>query len=172
MLTVLSVKQPAPFCGFGEKEFHLFAWGIHVIEQPTQLVLTVPFPWLFLLLCTVVGGIPILLLICVRGHYWRKGLILAALCVFYGMSCYTSELTLDVPSNTGTLRQFKFFHWSEEKFPLNDVDGLIVRTGSTSSALLLQFRGGSVWHISNQDQTSGKQQAAYKVNAWLEKNRM
>lgn len=145
----------------------MFGWGVHVIEQQTQLVLTVPFPWVFIALCTLGMGIPVMLGMSGRGHFWRKGLILAGLGLFYGLYGYTSELVLDVPTKTATLREFDFFHWSEHKYPLNDVDGLVVRTGSVNSALLLQFRSGSVRHISNQDQTSGKQEAAFQVNAWL-----
>lgn len=146
----------------------MFGWGVHVIEQPARLILIVPFPWVFMLIFTpVVTVFGFIYVLSSSGHYWRKGLILAAVILVYGFVCSASELTLDVPSNTATLREFEFFHWSVDRYPLSDVDRLIVRTGSQSSALLLQFRDGSVEYISHQDQTSGKQEAAYKVNAWL-----
>lgn len=85
----------------------------------------------------------------------------------YGFLIYGTRLTLDLSTQTATLREFQFYHWSEHTYPLSQIHGVFVRTGSTNDALELQFSNGDTRPISFMDQYGGKEKAAFRINQFL-----
>lgn len=148
----------------------MFSWSIHVVSDSSKLSLIVPMHYMMLVVLSI-SVLVVLTLTMKAGHGWRNLLILACVAMAYGFLSYSSELILDRQSDRATLREFEFFHWRTQVFPLERIDNVYVGTGSTTSQMMVRFTDGAATPITFLDQNGGKEQAAYAVNQFLRANR-
>ena len=145
----------------------MFGWGIHTVTEGQTLMLYVPSHWLAALL-----SIPVVMSMLGGSVMTRHKLILRLIlgCLGYGLLLQSSVTSFNKSTNIVTVRQFWFWHWMTQQFPLDTVDSMFVRSGDTVSQLCLQRTDGSVISLSLRDQNinpGSKDGAAYQVNKWL-----
>ena len=146
----------------------MFGFGIHSVFMPDRLVVTSPFNVLFLLGASLITVWPLWVLLSMRPLPRGKITFCLVLTILvYGFLLSGSKLTLDRLSNTATLTEYFFFHWTTEKLPLSSIEGASLRTGSTSSQIQLQLAGGGYRLLSELNQSGGKEKAIYDINQFL-----
>lgn len=145
----------------------MFGFSIRVLQDPSRLVVTDPISYWSILIGALVTLYPLWLFLTPKYHSKRKALL--CLCVLLIWLCFTSatRLTLDRVTGTAQLEKFAFLHWSRQSMPLTRIDRALVRTGSTTSQLAIQYTDGSLALFSGLNQMGGKDQAAYAINAFL-----
>ncbi len=148
----------------------MFGFSVHFEESATRIVVTDPFSYLAIgvaLLITLVSYISLKS----KGFPQTRSIVHAVVLLLVWMFALSAErVVLDRDAGTVSIEDFEFFHWSRQTLPLSTLDSVRVRTGSTSSAIQLQFTDGHVHSMSGLNQEGGKNEAAYAMNKFLGKS--
>jgi hypothetical protein len=88
-----------------------------------------------------------------------------------GLATSACRLVLDRPAGTATVSDLAFFHWTSRTMPIDQLQGASIETGSTTSAVVLNYADGHVSHMSSLNQTGGKQHAVTAINDYLQADR-
>ena len=137
----------------------MFGFSVHFEESATQIVVTEPFSFIAIgvaVLITLVSFISL------KSKHFppTRSMVHGVILVLVWMFALSAErVVLDRDAGTASIEDFQFFHWSRQTLPLSTVDSVRVRTGSTSSAIQLQFTDGHVHSMSGLNQESGKKRS-------------
>ncbi len=145
----------------------MFGFSVRVLQNSSRLVVIDPINYWSILVAGLVTLYPLWLFFTPKYHSKRKALLCLSVLLIW--LCFTSatRLTLDRVTDTAQLEKFAFFHWSRQSMPLTRIDHALVRTGSTTSQLAIQYTDGSLALFSGLNQMAGKDQAASAINAFL-----
>ena len=149
----------------------MVGFGVRIFQDPLRLIVTSPAN-IWLLLTVALFTIWPLLIKLNTKPFPKRGVIIWSLLILIANAFLlnSAQVTLDRSSQTATIREFYFYHWSTKTMPLSDLDHAYLNTGATSSRIVLQFADGHVMSLSANTQMSGKEKAVYAINAFLARN--
>jgi hypothetical protein len=145
----------------------MFGTSVRVLQDSSRLIVTDPINYWSVLFGAVFTLYPLWLFLTPKYRSKRKGLLCFSVLLLWACFSSVTRLTLDRTTSTANLEKFAFLHWSRQSMPLSRIDHALVRTGSTTSQLALQYTDGSLDLFSGPNQTGGKDQAAHAINAFL-----
>lgn len=79
----------------------------------------------------------------------------------------TSNLVLDKSNNTAQFHDSTFWGHDDFSLPLDSIDYAEVRSGNTSSRLMVVLKNGDGIQLGDTDQKIGKGRAAHAINAYI-----
>jgi hypothetical protein len=152
----------------------VFGFAVNIAANGDLLTVTIPVhPFLLIIFCFI----PFSILIAVfRMTRTPKGRITALLLmlmdvVLLGLIFTPAKVILDAESGTAIVSDVFMFISHRQVVPLNSLEGATVRTADVASALVIIYSNGQREQLTPFSQTSGQDQAADAINAFLAAHR-
>ena len=148
----------------------MFGFAVNIAANGDLLTITIPVqPFLLIIFCII--PFPILIAV-FRMTRTPKGRITALLLmlmdvVLLGFIFTPAKVILDARSRTAAVSDMFMFIPHRKVVPLTSLEGATVRTADVTSALVIIYSNGQREQLTPFSQTSGQDQAADAINAFL-----
>jgi hypothetical protein len=152
----------------------VFGFAVHIAANGDLLTVTIPVhPFLLIIFCIIPFPILIAVFRMTRTLNGRITALLLMLMdvVLLGLIFTPAKVMLDAKSRTAVVSDVFMFIPRRQVVPLDSLEGATVRTADVTGALVIIYSNGQREQLTPFSQTSGQDQAADAINAFLAAHR-